>query len=91
VNGAMSQLNTATHELSTAFAGTLYHTSGMVTENPSTNGEDGFGLADSIEALINDLVKGLGKLGHNLDLSAQAVLEIANRYRAADGLPPYSS
>jgi hypothetical protein len=89
VNAALSQLNTATHDLPNAFAGSLYHTSGMVTENPSIAGGDGFGVADSIDVLINDLVKGIGKLGHNLDQSATAVGEIANRYRAADGLPPY--
>jgi hypothetical protein len=89
VNAALAQLNTATHDLPSAFSGSLYHTSGMVTENPSFAGGDRFGVADSIDVLINDLVKGIGKLGHNLDQSATAVGEIANRYRAADGLPPY--
>lgn len=91
VNGALSQLNTASNDLPTAFAGTLYHTSGTVTENPSEFGADRFGVADSIDYLISDLITGIGKLGHNLDQSAAAVLEIANRYLVADGQQPYSS
>lgn len=89
VNGARSEVKKASDELLKAFDGTLYHTSGTVYDHPSTNGMDGFGVADYVDGLLRDLQDGLGKLADNLDQSKAAVLEIANRYREADGQPRY--
>ncbi|HVV20778.1 MAG TPA: hypothetical protein VHF06_15190 [Pseudonocardiaceae bacterium] len=49
-----------------------------------------FGYAD-YEALLGELVTGLGTLHDNLEKARTAVHEIANRYREADGRPPYPS
>ena len=41
--------------------------------------------------LTNGLLAGLSQLAQNLDEAKSAVHEIANRYREADGRPPYPS
>jgi hypothetical protein len=87
VNGARTQLNNALSEWSSAYDGTLYHAEGIEADPVGSS----FGYADYTEALLNDLVTGLGKLSNNLDKCRQAIHEIANRYRMADGQPPYPS
>jgi hypothetical protein len=87
VNGTRTQLNSAVSETSSAFDGTLYSAEGMTADPVGSS----FGYAGYTEALLNDLVTGLGKLSDNLEKSKQAVHEIANRYAAADGQPPFPS
>jgi hypothetical protein len=41
--------------------------------------------------LTEDLLTGLQSLASNLNEAKSAITEIANRYRAADGQPPYPS
>ncbi|HEY3607791.1 MAG TPA: hypothetical protein VGL06_09850 [Pseudonocardiaceae bacterium] len=87
VNGTRTQLNSAVSECASAFDGTLYQAVGMMAI-PVGNS---FGYANYTEALLDDLVTGLGKLSDNLAKSKQAIHEIANRYAAADGQPPFPS
>lgn len=72
---------------STAFDGTLHHAERMVSEPTGSS----FGYADYVEALLGDLVTGLGKLHDDLEQARTAVHEIANRYREVDGQPPNPS
>ena len=85
LDGARTQLNNATSEWSTAFDGPLYHAEG-ISGSPSSNS---FGYAEYAEALINDLITGMGKLHDNLETARTAIHGIANRYRVADGQEPY--
>ena len=90
LNGAQTQLTSASNETTSAFDGNLYHTTGMGgTIYP--NSVSSFGLAEYTEALISDLGTGLSQLAGNLGQAKTAIQEIANRYRMADGQPPYTS
>lgn len=47
------------------------------------------GLESDTYWLTTDLLMGLAQLAQNLGEAKSAMHEIANRYAAADGLPPY--
>lgn len=93
VNGARSQLSAASQEQPDAFAGYLYHKNYAYNADfydrayPNSSGD--FGVGDYVRALIDDLVQGLGDLSAHLGQTQAAILEVANRYREADGLPRY--
>lgn len=87
INGGRSQLTTAAGEQSSAFDGDLYHAEG-ITSTPVGNS---FGYAEYVAALLDDLQSGLGNLSDNLTTSKAALQEVANRYRQADGQPPYAN
>ena len=79
VAGAISRLNSLAADEQTA-----YQDTDIEGNYFSTTGAD-------FEVVRYDLAWYLGQLRHNLEQSQAALLEIANRYREADGQPPYPS
>lgn len=89
VNAAHTALNTALSDQVPAFDG-CFGGAGDSRPVGLYDGVDG-DLSSDVEALTNGLLAGLSQLAQNLGEAKSAVHEIANRYREADGQPPYPS
>lgn len=90
VTGTLAQLNTIITDQNAAFDGQLYH-DGTPYSDQDTAMTGPPGLAEDFQTLCDQIISGLNQLAGNLEQASTAVQEIANRYRAADGLPPYQA